>query len=729
MGQHLVLTVHLYDRFHGTAEGGSEWPPAPGRLFQAIVAGAARGRTMPAEARAALEWLEALPPPVIGAPRARLGERVVLFVPNNDADALSDPAELSSIRTKKIVQPRIPETGPLLYAWPIQVDSHGHAAWITEAANDVYQLGRGIDMAWAHGELLDDDGLSERLARFEGEVYRPGAGRQGVLACPIRGTLRSLVTRHAAPRLTAEGEAKKAKTYFTNAPKPFFVGVAYVPSVHRILFDLRHSDASERFAPERASEVVRLVEQVRDAAVARLTLSMADQAEAITQCLVGKKPHDTTSAKPEHRVRIVPLLSIGHAHADRSVRRVLVEVPSGARLQPADVAWAFEGLEVVNHSTGEIRMVLAPSEDWEMLRRHYLPKARRWRSVTPVALPEGAGRRRIEPTRRRDEAKGGAERKQEEDAAARAVVTALRHAGVQARAASIQVQREPFNSKGQRAEVFEHKPRFLKERLWHVEIVFGESVQGPLVIGDGRFLGLGLMAPVRDVVPGVHAFEIADGLVGEPDPLGLTRALRRAVMARVQDTVGAKVPLDPFFSGHSRDGGPIQRSQSPHLSFAFEPNARRLLILAPHVVERRAPTPKELGHLRTLDEALEGFGELRAGKAGGLRLVSISGVEDDHSVQVHSRVWRTVTSYVVTRHAKTTTAAEAVAADVHVECRRLGLPLPRVESRNVRGVPGVGLTGDVSLWFDRPVAGPLLLGRNRYLGGGLFRAVEESGRE
>ena len=31
-----------------------EWPPAPGRLFQALVAGVARGRTLPDEKRAAL---------------------------------------------------------------------------------------------------------------------------------------------------------------------------------------------------------------------------------------------------------------------------------------------------------------------------------------------------------------------------------------------------------------------------------------------------------------------------------------------------------------------------------------------------------------------------------------------------------------------------------------------------------------------------------------------------
>jgi CRISPR-associated protein Csb2 len=99
--------------------------------------------------------------------------------------------------------------------------------------------------------------------------------------------------------------------------------------------------------------------------------------------------------------------------------------------------------------------------------------------------------------------------------------------------------------------------------------------------------------------------------------------------------------------------------------------------------------------------------------------------ELDDSLLGRSRVWKTITPYVVTRHAKGGAAAEALAADVRAECRRLGLPEPRVESNNVWGAPGIGLTGNVTLLFERRVAGPLLLGRTRHLGGGLLRPVEE----
>jgi CRISPR-associated protein Csb2 len=152
-----------------------------------------------------------------------------------------------------------------------------------------------------------------------------------------------------------------------------------------------------------------------------------------------------------------------------------------------------------------------------------------------------------------------------------------------------------------------------------------------------------------------------------------------------------------------------------------------LLNLAPHVVERRAPTPHELEYLRTLDVALEGFRKLRAGSAG-LFTLSPTAIGDDGEDMFlgRSRVWKTVTPYIVTRHAKGGVATEALAADILAECRRLELPEPRVEASNVRGVPGMGLTGDVTLIFEQSVAAPIMLGRTRYLGGGLFRPDQES---
>src|SRR5690606_35707895 len=140
--------------------------------------------------------------------------------------------------------------------------------------------------------------------------------------------------------------------------------------------------------------------------------------------------------------------------------------------------------------------------DDRRMPRHYgiesQEPARLWRRVTPAALPERAARRRIDPGRLSDEAKGAPERAEEERQARKAVRAALRHAGIVTATSSIHVQREPLAGKGARAEAFAPGTRFSKHRLWHVEIAFVEPRAGPVVIGDGRYLGLGLMAPMRD---------------------------------------------------------------------------------------------------------------------------------------------------------------------------------------------------------------------------------------
>jgi CRISPR-associated protein Csb2 len=222
---------------------------------------------------------------------------------------------------------------------------------------------------------------------------------------------------------------------------------------------------------------------------------------------------------------------------------------------------------------------------------------------------------------------------------------------------------------------------------------------------------------------------IEEGLAAAPDPVELARALRRAVMARVQAVLGPRATLPTFFTGHELDGSPGRAARSSHLGFVFDPGTlgpARLLILAPHVVERRSPRREEVQHLRDLEVALSGLRELRAGRSGRLTLRA-SIVDDDRDPAFAlSREWESVTPYQVTRHVKRVGALEAFSADLVAECSRRSLPKPQVRPRELRGVPGVGLIGGARLAFERPVAGPIVLGRSRHLGGGLFMGVRST---
>lgn len=727
MGRHLLLSLRLYGdeqkiaRFHGTSHGSPEWPPSPARVFQALVAGVARGNSLPEALLPALEWLEALPPPVIAAPRQWLGQSTTLFVPNNDTDKVPDPRDVSSIRTKKIAHPNLFSADqPILYAWSFPDDAE-HARALAAATSSIYQLGRGVDMAWAVGEVLDDGALEARLEAHPGIVRRPSPATRGerMLACPTAGSLASLEARHHAAKLVVEGVGKASRTLFTNPPKPRFVQVTYERARRRIVFELRdrERDTPWPWAPGR---IVKLVEKLRDAAAARLRAGLPGCEEKIERTLIGRKPGESGAGSTSERVRILPLPSIGFVHADRGIRRFALDVPSGAPLPSEDIEWAFSGLECPDPTTGELSSWVVTRAVDESMFRHYVGPSRRWYSVTAVALPEGARRRRIEPSRRREEAKTAEERRAEESRAIDAVRVALRHAEVRGRVIAIHVQREPFEAKGGRAEAFAEGTRFVKERLWHVALEFERPIEGPLVIGDGRYLGLGILAPRPEATFGVHAFRIEDGLAEISHASVLTRALRRAVMARVQHELGHRVALPPFFSGHGDDGAPVRSDREAHLAFAFEPETRRLFVIAPCMLSREPPSREEEGRLRSLDAALDGFRELLAGAAGRLILRAVPVDEEGDTIFGRSKMWRTVTPYVVTRHGRNLRASEALALDVRSECRRAHLPTPQVEVEGARGVSGLGLVGHVKLTFDVEVRGPILLGRDRHFGGGLF---------
>lgn len=722
----LVIYVRLHDgRYHGRGD----WPPSPARLFQALVAGACLSGPLEETEREALTWLETLSAPSIAVPRAWQPRRGVLFyMPNNDSDGIEgDPSKMAKIRTAtKIFRPYLFDAGiPFVYAWPLGQEpaDQQRMETICSLAERLYQLGRGIDMAWAWGETLDDDEVVDLLAAYPGQVFHPsksGSGR--MLPTPLPGSLESLTLRYQAngERFFYLKEGRKVKVVFRQPPKPRFQLMPYESPPSRQMYKVCDPVEEGVFVPwplERASE---LVVRLRDAAVARLKGAMPARAADIDRALVGHKPDGTNDCPPESRVRIIPLPSIGHMHADREIRRVLVEVPPGCLLHPNDIQWAFSGLDVIDQDGGEILATLIRTDDDSFLG-HYGGKDDRahrvWRTVTPAVLPEAVRRRRIDPARKAQEAKAVGERRAEQERAAAAVGQALRHAGVREGIHGIRVQREPFEANGRRVEVFAEGTRFEKHRLWHVEIEFSTPIQGPLTIGDGRFLGLGVMAPVMQA-KGIYAFAVESGLAGSPDPEGLARALRRAVMARVQEQV--QEPLPRLFSGHEADGSPARTSRSSHLAFVFDPVRTRLLVIAPHVLDRRSPTHDEAANLAILDRALEGLRELRAGEAGVLSLRPAIVVMEQDPLFAPSREWSTLTRYRVTRHVRAVDARQALASDIQTQLRLREFPEAEVTPVECEGITGKGLEGTAKVKFKVAVAGPILLGRNRFLGGGMF---------
>ena len=371
----LLISVRFHDgRYHGERSRGiGEWPPTPARLFQALVAGTARGDKLADEDKAALEWLEMLDAPVIVAPAVRQVQSLSNFVPNNDLDKFGgDPRKINKIRTPKTIRPHIfdAET-PLLFIWTFNGSGNAedNARTICQIAERLYQLGRGVDMAWARAELLDAGKVEARLARHGGVVHRPSEGGAGkALLCPGEGSLASLKERYDANRDALhlyKRRAKRSSRFSLSRRSPASTRSRMTLPPQHFLFEMRVATHDESFVPWPSPRAAELVVALRNKVACRLKEALPEEAGKIDRVLIGR---EATEADKAARVRIVPLPSIGYSHADRAIRRVLVEVPPNC---PAagPMIWLgrFPALRRLDPATGEILWNLVRTEERGML--------------------------------------------------------------------------------------------------------------------------------------------------------------------------------------------------------------------------------------------------------------------------------------------------------------------------------------------------------------------------
>lgn len=730
----LLVTVRFHDgRYHGLDHRkASEWPPSPARLFQALMAGAACGASVSVKSQAALDWLEVLPPPVIATPRGVAGSAFVNFVPNNDLDAeisKGNEPDLDKAVARTRVGKRFRPTHfdssiPILYCWYFD-DGESQAKEICNAAMGLYQLGRGIDLAWAEASIIDPDEAEQRLLSHGGIVYRPmgNGSTQRELVCPQSGLRHDLTERFSGmrKRFRTGGSNRKPIHMFIQPPRPRLSKVVYGAPARRFVFELRPDDDQGSFAAQELRSAAKLVQEVRDEAATRLCEALPNLSDDIERYLIGRGAQD---ADKEARVRIVPVPSVGSKHADLAIRRLVIYVPQSCPIFADDLAWSFAQVAWAD-SDGVILKELRRSNDDRMAKR-LERSSRRWRSLTPLVL-RCALRRRIEPDRRSSQVKGAAERAGEEGRANTAVRQALRHVGIDTPVAKVQFQREPFHHRGQRADSFESCARFSKNMLWHADVTFTEPVAGPLLLGDGRFLGLGLMRQYEPI-QGIIAFAITEGLSENALPETVALAARRAMMSRVQSCLprGSK-QLPSYVSGHEMDGSPAGDGTHRHIAVAADLLRRHVLYFAPSLLQRQGLRWREIEreHYR-VERALEGMDVLRAGPAGRLVLVPAVIDQECDPLFAWAQVWESVTDYHVTRHHHRLSDEEALKADIIAELERRRWPLLSKDAIKVIAVrrgPRGGISGRLRLAFPTAQRGPLLVGRTSHKGGGLFTGI------
>ncbi len=704
-----TLLVHV-NLLHPLWHGMGNWPPSPFRLFQAMVAGAFSGRWASEDHEAqtrrstAFRWLERQAPPHISAPPRSECRPIISYVPNNDLDSVGgDIRRVEKIRTEKAISAvRLENSQEFLYAWFFE-DGESDARLLCELVERLHTFGWGIDPAWGRAEIVHPE-MAEASLLSQGVVARPnGASGENLLPCPVEGSLDTLILRYRSAGTRLGREQGSGKTLFRQPPKAYYQRIAYERRPVRLFFEIRPADDLSRFAPVAQEDTALLAEAVREEAARRLSGAAEKYVSLAERFVIGRGAGADDAGR---RVRIIPLPTIGHPQASPAIRRVAVEVPPECPIAAQDVAWACAGISLSNapgYGSVSVRPVLVRAEADSMAwiygcDRPFL----RWRSVTPVALPSSG----FLP----------------DAGCVGALMNAVRHAGIAAGVAELRVQKEPFHEKGAMASAF--APARFAGRLRHVEVSFRSPVAGPLVLGDGRFLGLGVMRPVAETPSGLHIF----GVKGSIRPAiaratAIAQALRRAVMARAQALYDCK-ELPVIFHGHEDDGTAARSGHHKHLFFAAFSSAAdaridRVAVIAPGLCDHQVT---DRSHLHHLARALDGLTTLRCGKDGVLELAALP-ADAAESCFGAGRVWTSASPYRPTRHPKPEQNVwHFLERDFLLECSRRGLPKPQSVRvlRSSEGVRG-GLNAFLTVTFPHAVNGPILLGRGSHFGAGLFR--------
>lgn len=426
-----------------TERSRAEWPPHPDRLFSALVAAWGHGGCRNDEADA-LRWLEAQPPPAIAGGEAAERTVVTHWVPANDV-AVADKSGQRNGRPFPAVTLKDPAVH---FVWR-EAAPGPHTAALAALAARVSYLGHSTSLVRAAPAA---DPPAPRWVPAEAGPMK--------LRVPAPGRLAQLVANHVEGRLP---------------PTSGFAG---------------YRDLMRQPAPPPAARFGEWIVFRRAGGIGlglEHTLRMTDTLHRALISVAPQPPRPVITGRDatgrctrDPHVALVPLANLDHDHADGRVMGVAVVYPAG--IGPVDRDHVDAALAGLDHLAlpGVGRMALSrvvPDETGPraLLPERYTRPSARWVTATPMLLDRHPKRGR--------------------DAVEETIARACRTVGLpKPRAARPLCW--PAAPGVPRAQDFVPRPgRRHDKPVVHVEIEFDERVAGPVLIGAGRFFGMGLCLP------------------------------------------------------------------------------------------------------------------------------------------------------------------------------------------------------------------------------------------
>lgn len=496
---------------HGRGDGDEpEWPPSPLRMFQALVAASAarwNERQQLDYAVPALRWLETVGPPEIVASNGIISNvRTQFYVPDNTAELLVPQFKKGAVdatpkRTEKIVRPTHVLGEAVHYLYPLPPDAYPHVEVLKAAARSVTHLGWGIDMVAADARVISQ----EEADKLPGHRWREVAHGGVPLRVPMPGTLADLIHKHEAflRRLSADGfrpvpplRVFRVIQYHSPTARLATTAIHALAAfeLHRTIEDQEEHPGRSKFRSfhhvRRVATVAGMVRNVTAAVAERIGWDPA----IIATRILGHGDGDNGQATVCDRLQFLPLPSITPIGVS-GIRRVLVVGPPGFDLAP--LRRRLNGEVLLDLKTKQPAAMLSsiPSTDRNVMP--FLGPATTWSTVTPIILPgydDPAGLR----AKRQHAPNADTQRHHLARLDSRAlslIWKAFYQAGWTSDAlAGATVEYRPVGwFRGlDLARNYDLPP--LHFPRYHLRVRFARPVPGPVVIGAGRFRGLGLFA-------------------------------------------------------------------------------------------------------------------------------------------------------------------------------------------------------------------------------------------
>jgi CRISPR-associated protein Csb2 len=528
-----------------------EWPPHPARLFSALVATWAEGDPASPEGimeSHALRWLEEQgAPEILASGEHSIAVRTVMsvFVPVNDASIVSAPdrAPLDEAETavaeatddkmrikaeKDLVKQRkkFEENTAKAIATSLKIGKETVSSALRVLPDfrgkqprtfpSITPESSTFAFCWPEVTLSDD--VREALQRLASRLVRIGHSSTLVSAAIKEGPLAAL---RARTEIFVPDSVSGSKTIRWVTPGQFDVLLEAFerhqetePRVLPAKF-VRYREGTEtisesakqtcfdsefivfrRLSGPRLPMVstVGLAKQFR-----RALMSHADQ--PIDEIISGHKPEGAPAETPH--VAVVPLPVVSGPYPDGALLRIAVVLPRNcneasrravmravARMEQTSGIDGNDALSV-EINLGEAGRLMVQRKEWgeEARNREWVKASTHWASATPIALDKNPGNLHDENVVRRQKAF---------EEATEIVAAAVANIGLP-RPRSIDVVRScvlPGSTKPRNFPRYPIDPRRNQRVLVHVRLVFDQVIQGPILLGAGRYDGLGLCLPI-----------------------------------------------------------------------------------------------------------------------------------------------------------------------------------------------------------------------------------------